>query len=174
MTHHHRHYDYLLSDDRRKFENPDNFLPQLLKGGEVIVDLGSGPGYYCKYLQKFASKLYCIDIDEEALKIAKDLVPSCITMKDLSGIQDNSVDVVVLANSFHDMDNKEKIVNEIRRVLKDKGRVIVVDWRKDSPIGPPFWIRMDKEDYLKYFNTFTLERDFDVGPYHFGIVLIKN
>ncbi|MCY0859694.1 MAG: class I SAM-dependent methyltransferase [Sulfolobaceae archaeon] len=172
--HRHHHYDMFLSDQRREFEDPEKFLPELLDHNQVIVDLGCGPGYYCQYLVKYASKLYCIDIDDEALKIVKEIVPESITMKDLRGIPDGSVDVILLANSFHDMDNKEDVVNEIRRVLKEGGKVIIIDWKKDAtPFGPPVFLRMDKEDYLKYFRGFDVVKEFDVGPYHFGLLLIK-
>lgn len=76
----HRHNEeemakILLSPERRKFEDPELFLPSLLRGGEVIAELGCGPGYYCRYLVKYASTLYCVDRSAKFVHMVSDLSP---------------------------------------------------------------------------------------------------
>jgi len=165
----------LLSEERRKFEDPEEFLPELLRGGEIIADVGCGPGYYAQTLVKFASKLYCVHVNprmlQELRKRVKD--PKVVTSESTSSIPDSSVDVVILANSFHDMD-REKARAEVERILKPKGKVIVVDWKKeDTPIGPPLLKRMSEEDYVRELKGFRLILKFPVGPYHYGLLFQK-
>jgi len=84
----------------------------------------------------------------------------------------SSVDVVFMANSFHDMNDKNAVYGEILRMLKPSGRVIVIDWKKEqSLLGPPLSIRMSEEDYLKQFKEFRLATRFQPSPSHYGMAL---
>ncbi|QKQ99136.1 class I SAM-dependent methyltransferase [Metallosphaera tengchongensis] len=174
----HSHFDRLLDERRKNFENPENFIPKLLRGDEIVVDMGCGPGYYCPELEKYSSKLYCVDFNKEALDIAKTRIkkPNTELLYEESSrtsIPPSSVDVVVLANSFHDMD-REAAYSEILRILKPSGKVIIVDWKKEeTPFGPPMSIRMSEKDYINLFKDFELKQTFDPGPYHYGLVLIR-
>nr|3I9F_A Chain A, Putative type 11 methyltransferase [Saccharolobus solfataricus]3I9F_B Chain B, Putative type 11 methyltransferase [Saccharolobus solfataricus] len=154
-------------------ERPEEYLPNIFEGKKgVIVDYGCGNGFYCKYLLEFATKLYCIDINVIALKEVKEKFDSVITLSDPKEIPDNSVDFILFANSFHDMDDKQHVISEVKRILKDDGRVIIIDWRKENTgIGPPLSIRMDEKDYMGWFSNFVVEKRFNPTPYHFGLVL---
>ncbi len=164
----HRHFNFI----REKANNPESYISSLFdRNDNIIVDYGCGTGFYCEYLKRFASKLYCVDIDINALEEVRKKVENVIILSDLSSIPDKSVDIVFLANSFHDMDKKEAI-NNIERIIKDNGKVIIIDWKKEKMnIGPPLSIRMSKEDYLKEFSNFKLDKEFDSELYHYGLVL---
>ncbi|TRM72978.1 class I SAM-dependent methyltransferase, partial [Sulfolobus sp. A20-N-F8] len=83
-----------------------------------------------------------------------------------------SVDYILFANSFHDMENKEEIINEVNRILKDDGRVIIIDWKKENTnFGPPVSIRMSEKEYLYWFKGFKIVKRFNPTPYHYGLVL---
>ncbi len=157
---------------REKMVNPDRYINNLFdRNDNVILDYGCGVGFYCRYLRRFASKLYCIDIDEEALEEVKKNISGAITLTDVSTIPDHSVDVVFFANSFHDM-NREEVVKSVERIIKESGRIIVIDWNKEkTEFGPPLSIRMSKEDYIKAFPDFKLEKEFESEPNHYGLVL---
>ncbi|MEM3204603.1 MAG: class I SAM-dependent methyltransferase [Saccharolobus sp.] len=168
----HHHY-YPPEDFRRKLERPEEFLPRLLSKG-VIVDYGCGNGFYCKYLVNYATKLYCIDVNVIALEEVKKKVSNAITLTSPKQIEDKSVDIILFANSFHDMDDKEYVVKEVNRILKDDGRVIIIDWKKeDTGFGPPLSIRMDEKNFLEWFKDFYVVERFNPTKYHFGLVLKK-
>ncbi|BCU71021.1 class I SAM-dependent methyltransferase [Stygiolobus caldivivus] len=158
-------------------ENPEEFLPRYISPNDIVADLGCGPGYYCKILCKLAKKVYCIDKDCIALSLAKESAPSATFLcesAEQTSLESDNVDIVILANSFHDMDKKEDVVKEIERVLKAGGRVIIVDWKKEqTPMGPPVWKRMTEEEYLQFFKGFTLLEKFTPSPYQYGMVLKK-
>ncbi len=157
---------------REETAKPDTYMVKIFdRKNNVIVDYGCGAGFYCKYLQNFASKLYCVDIDTEALEELKKNINDATILTDVSSIPDHSVDVVFFANSFHDMD-KEETVKNVERILKDNGEVIIIDWKKEQTMfGPPLSIRMNEEDYLNAFANFRLERKFDSELHHYGLVL---
>lgn len=48
---------------------------------------------------------------------------------------DATFDVVTCANSFHHYPNQQAVVNEMARVLKPDGRVILVDGFRDNAVG---------------------------------------
>jgi ubiquinone/menaquinone biosynthesis C-methylase UbiE len=163
---------------RRIRDKPEKYLPRILKGGEVIVDLGCGKGFYCMHLHKYASRLYCIDIDKKAVKKADKLLKNgnnvfpIVSDAAKTPMPSSSVDVVFMANSFHDMNDKNAVYGEILRMLKPSGRVIVIDWKKEqSLLGPPLSIRMSEEDYLKQFKEFRLATRFQPSPSHYGMAL---
>ncbi|AOL16682.1 methyltransferase type 11 [Sulfolobus sp. A20] len=168
----HGHF-YPPEEFRRKYERPEEFLPSVITNkGVVIVDYGCGNGFYCKYLVQYASKLYCIDVNVIALEEVKRKISNAITLTDSKTIENKSVDYILFANSFHDMENKEEIINEVNRILKDDGRVIIIDWKKENTnFGPPVSIRMSEKEYLYWFKGFKIVKRFNPTPYHYGLVL---
>ncbi|AWS00211.1 class I SAM-dependent methyltransferase [Metallosphaera hakonensis] len=168
------HFRRLLDPERKKFEDPEKFIPSLLKGDEVVADMGCGPGYYCPVLEEHSRMLYCVDLSEKAIEMTRSRVKRDSTTllnesSDHTSIPSSSIDVVIFSNSFHDM-NPSTVYKEVLRILKPSGKVIIVDWKKDAPIGPPVDVRMSKEDYIRVFKDFDLESEFTPGPYHFGLV----
>ena len=94
-----------------------------------------------------------------------------------TAIPEKSLDVIFIINSLFHMKNKTNVLNEANRLLKNKSRLIIVDWTENNlTIGP-------KGDQLVNFsliktwaqnNNFTVQEEFPVGKYHLGIVLYKN
>ena len=159
-------------------DKPEKYLPRILKGDEIIVDLGCGKGFYCLHLHKYALRLYCVDINKKAVKKAEKLLKDrdnvffIVSDAAKMPILSSSVDAVFAANSFHDMDDKNAVYREILRILRPDGRVIVVDWKKEQGLlGPPLSIRMSEEDYVKQFKDFRLATRFQPSPSHYGLVL---
>lgn len=146
---------------------------------EVIVDIGCGTGFYSKYLLEHANRVYCIDVDEESLLEASESIKSerliCVNASGSNtNLPSNSVDIVFMANSFHDMEDKGAVVNEVERILVDGGKLIILDWKKDSTFGPPRSLKLSEADYIKYFNRFAIEKSFDVEPQHYCLIFSKS
>ena len=173
----------LLSEDRERTENA-TFLKGILGPKKLaIADLGCGSGFYAAKLKPFASTLYCIDSSKAMLSVARRVVHGKAVrfLEEESSrlsLPDSSMDVVFMANSFHDMD-RDKTSAEVSRILKPKGRIVVVDWKKNTEHGgeghrgPPVSLRMSETDYLRWFPKFKITRRFKVGKNHFGIVLMR-
>ena len=164
-------------DEKHRIDRPEEFLPKLLPGKDlVIADIGCGRGYYAQYLIGYSSLLYCVDIDKEELTAAesrfKGYGKRVRFLVSTSAIPAGSVDVILYANSFHDIGDKDGASEEADRILKPRGRIIVVDWKKDTvPFGPPRSIRMDEADYLGFFSGFKTMKRFEPDQRHFGLVL---
>ena len=97
-----------------------------------ILDVGCGTG---NVLIKLSSNeelsLYGLDISENMIGIAKKNLGNKAELKvgdsEYMPWEDNSFDVIVCNASFHHYPNPEKVLLEMRRVLKSKGTLIIGD-----------------------------------------------
>jgi len=175
--HMHGHGFHRMNNSLREaMDKPETYLQPIMEGAKVVAELGCGAGFYCKYLQKLAKQLYCVDASAEAIEEAKKAVNGSnviFLVEDAAhtSIPSKSVDAILLANSFHDM-QKDEVYNEIKRILNDSGKVVIIDWeKKETPFGPPLSIRLSKEDYISIFKDFKLEKEFQPSSNHYGLVL---
>ncbi len=128
--------DFKLMSLTYKFR--DLFLPRMnilkevgIKPGFHVLDYGCGPGSYIISLAELVSKsgiIYALDIhplaiekvqniaSKKQLRIVKTIHSDCKT-----GLPDKSIDVVLLYDTFHDLSEPDKILEELHRVLKTNG-----------------------------------------------------
>ncbi|WP_291764507.1 class I SAM-dependent methyltransferase [Caldivirga sp. UBA161] len=150
--HHYMHHGY-ISDEVAKL-----IVSNIPQNG-VAADLGCGSGRFCPILLSKAGRVYCVDVDGYAIRMAKDYVKderAIFLNEDASStsIPSGTVDLVIMVNSFHDMEDKAKVASEIGRILKPGGLAIVIESKPGLTIpGPPPWIRMKPEEVLRYFNS---------------------
>jgi ubiquinone/menaquinone biosynthesis C-methylase UbiE len=131
-----RHFPLFANDNvfRRLFSSPSAFCSYVTKG-QVVADLGCGPGYYTLGLAECVGpegKVYAVDSDEKAIravekKAAKrgynNIEAHASSASDLSFIKDRSVDFILangllcsMAPQYH-----EPAVSEMKRILKPSG-----------------------------------------------------
>jgi ubiquinone/menaquinone biosynthesis C-methylase UbiE len=168
-----------------EFLNPLKILSQLnLKENFVAADFGSGSGGWAIPLAKTLKqgKVYAIDVLQEPLSALKsraklENILNIETVRSdverTSKLLSNSCDLVLMTNLFFEADDKRAIMEEGKRVLKEGGKLLVVDWKKDSKIGPenkvlPGEIKKIAEDL-----DFKLEKEFDATVYHWSLIFIK-
>lgn len=128
-----------------------------LQTGDVFLDLGCGAGDYSIQASKIVGNsgmVYALDLWQEMLDgLAEDAVSMGLNnlqtkRADLNNrlpIETQSADICFLATVLHVMDlNKAGSVlfNEIDRVLKPKGRLAIIECKKEErPFGPPMHMR---------------------------------
>ena len=94
-----------------------------------------------------------------------------------TAIAADSIDVVFLVNSLAHVDNRHAVLEEARRVLKNKGRVVVVDWNKTGlSFGPSDDRFVDFEDIKRWsrMHGFSVQEEFVAGKYHHGLILYQH
>lgn len=155
-----------------------------------VADFGAGVGYYAMLLaQKVgkSGKVYAIDINKDFLsKIANDaakqnfdnieIISGDVEKQGGSTLADSSVDVVLIANTLFMMDDKLGAAKEALRILKPKGRCLVVEWADSfAGIGPHRSHIITNVAAMKIFQDagFTLGYDVEAGDHHYGLVFRK-
>jgi len=98
----------------------------ILQNG-VVVDLGAG---YCDFINNIkASKKYAVDISPELPNYAdKNVIQINRSEWDFYEIPDETVDVVHASNFLEHFDDNdlEKIILEVKRILKEGGKLILM------------------------------------------------
>jgi len=95
-----------------------------------------------------------------------------------TGLSDNTVDVVLLFNILHH-EKPVQLLSEALRILKPGGKCAVIHWNYDSstPRGPDMAIRPRPEQCIAWGIeaglTFQPHDQFDLKPYHYGILFRK-
>ena len=170
-----------------EFVNPIQILDQLgLKDNITAADFGSGSGGWTVPLaaRLEQGRVYAVDLQEEPLsalmgraklqgisnikKIIADVE------KEILEIRDSCCDLVLMTDLLFQIDNKNDVFREANRVLKTGGKVLVVDWNLNSPLGPREGkISQGEVKKLAQDSGFRLEKEFKAGDYHYGLVFTK-
>lgn len=169
------------------FIDPNQILSQLdLKKEMVAVDFGSGSGGWAIPLaQKLEQgRVFAVDVQEEPLsaleskaklqglsnirKIVADVE------KEMPGIATSSCDLVLMTNLLFQVEDKDRVFGEAKRILKVKGRILVVEWKEGAVLGPQEG-KVSKEEAKDVAQDlgFRLEKEFEAGEYHYGLIFIK-
>ena len=57
------------------------------------------------------------------------------------------VDFLISVNTLHEFENKDHMINEMRRVLKPDGKALICDFEKrDTGFGPPVLNRLSRNE----------------------------
>jgi|LauGreDrversion4_2_1035121.scaffolds.fasta_scaffold00877_11 ubiquinone/menaquinone biosynthesis C-methylase UbiE len=105
-------------------------LAMTLVHGERVLDIASGEGYGTYLLSENAISVIGVDISEAVISHASHKYQSSnLSFKtgSISNIplDDNSVDVVVSFETIEHHDEHDKMMKEIKRVLKPEGKLVI-------------------------------------------------
>jgi len=152
------------------------------------ADFGCGSGSWVLPLAHILEEgsVFAVDVQQEPLsalsgKAKHKGLYNIITItadleKKIPGINDNSLDLVVMANILFQIENKAALFSEADRVLKKGGKLLVVGWKTEVSLGPKNGkiSKMDVQAIAKK-TGFILEKDLEqeTGIYHYGLVFAK-
>lgn len=97
---------------------------------KVVLDIASGEGYGSNLMSQNALKVYGVDIDVDTVNKAK-IKYSRNNLEYIYGsatkipLENNSIDVVVSFETIEHHDKHEEMMQEIKRVLKHNGLLII-------------------------------------------------
>jgi len=125
----------------------DEIIPKMyLTPVQTLVDLGCGSGYFSLPIAKKVRRVISIDLEPKMIEVLGqrvrlgsipnvELIRAEITQIPLV---DDSVDRVLAAFVFHEVNRPARLMFESCRVLKPGGMMTIIDFqKKETPIGPP-------------------------------------
>jgi len=173
------------------FMNPDEIVKKLdIKSGMTVADFGCGAGYFTIPIAKLvrnSGKVYAVDVLSSALETITskarlyglmniESVRANIEVVGGSKLKDKSVDLVMLANILFQCTDHNSVLTEAKRILKDAGRIVIIDWvPKKIPLGSKFEHCLS-EDYTKKLaikNSLKFICNIDISDHHYCMIFKK-
>ncbi len=140
---------------RDAWQRPAEVLDALhLETTARVADLGAGTGYFSARIAKRIpeGKLFAVDIEPDMLRYLEErahrehlhvLVP-ILASAETPNLPE-PVDVVLVVDTYHHIDNRITYFANLRGSLAANGRLAIVDFKADAPKGPPLEHRISPE-----------------------------
>ena len=173
----------LLKDSKAYYENNDyyeifsiaedgenkvgSYLEEICKD-KIVLDAGCGTGKFLNILEEKSKKYIGIDLSDKQLEKAKaksNKDTSEFICSNLSNInlESNKVDLIVCSwvlGTIIDLDERTKCINELKRLLKSKGTIILIENDENSEFEE---IRnRTKDSRTRDYNNWILSNDFTI------------
>lgn len=136
--------DWLERQGREQEESIDLALKNLpITSQSVVADIGAGSGYYTFRIAPKVpeGKVYAVEIQDEAVQYLQNrskelgfsnVIP--VKGKEASpNLPDNSIDLAILVDVYHELEYPQEMLAEIRKSLKPDGKILLIEYRGEDP-----------------------------------------
>ena len=173
------------------WHDPDGVLWKLgIRPGQSALDLCCGDGHFTLPLCHMVGtrgRVTGLDMDAELLSAAKARIAGldCTWIEGdacrVDELVSDPLDVVLMANTFHGVPDKQELARAVARILRPGGLFIIVNWHAvprekttvlGQPRGPATDMRMAPEEVSSLVTPagFLLDQVIELPPYHYGAV----
>jgi cyclopropane fatty-acyl-phospholipid synthase-like methyltransferase len=127
-----------------------------LKPGQIVADIGAGTGYFSVRLARSeaAPKVYAVDIEPGMVtylrdRAAKEGLKNIIAVQatEDSASLPEPVDAILIVDTYHHIGNREVYFRKLAKSLKPGGQLAIIDFKPESPEGPPKEFRFPPEKF---------------------------
>ena len=143
---------------RDAWQMPSRVIETLaLSPTSSVADIGAGTGYFSVRLAKAipGGTVYAVDVEPSMLdhirqRALGDGLRNVVTLQ-ASGTSPNltrPVDLMLVVDTYHHLPNRAAYFRELQKSLAPGGRVAIIDFRKDSPDGPPPEFRFEADQIV--------------------------
>jgi cyclopropane fatty-acyl-phospholipid synthase-like methyltransferase len=163
------------SAERDAWQKPGAVMARLGDlAGKRVMDIGSGTGYFSFRLAAAGAHVICGDVDERFLDhirermVREQVDPATMEPRHLAfdspGLAPAEVDLVILVDTYHHMENREAYFAAVRAGLAAGGRLVVIDFfKRDDPVGPPARMKVAEDEVVGElaragFSRFSIDR----------------
>ncbi len=174
----------LENPDRPLSEDPQGLWKRAgLASGMTVVDIGAGSGFYTFPASDRVGptgRVYAVDVSSELVEMIRERakarhrsnIEAIGSLPNRVPLPDGLADRVLLANVLHGV--PPETVAEAVRLLRPEGRLVNVDWKKEStPGGPPVEHRLAATEARRILERYDLRTvaTWELGPYHYALML---
>ena len=157
--HHHRFTDAAqwakVFDDpqRDRWQRPDEVVAALRLAPDArVADIGAGTGYFTVRIARATPRghVYAVDIEPDMARYVSERaqrenltnVTSVLAAPDDPKLPE-AVDRVLVVDTYHHIEGREAYFRRLKSRLKPGAEVAIIDFTKESPIGPPAGMRLE-------------------------------
>lgn len=173
------------------FLNPAKALRAAhLDAGMHVADFGAGAGFFTRSAAREVGErgvVWAVDAHRDLLPRIKNLAAAEglhnveVIRGDLEEEQGSSLpaeqfDFVIAANVLFALEHKERLPEEVKRVLRPGGRALLIDWADSfGGLGPhPDHVVVEQEARALFERAgFSVLENVPAGEYHWGFVVRK-
>jgi SAM-dependent methyltransferase len=137
---------------RDRWQKPHEVIQALrLAPDAAVADIGAGTGYFSVRLAHMTprGRIFAVDIEPDmvrylAERAKREKLPNIepVLAKPGDPLLPAKVDRVLMVDTYHHIDEREKYFRKLLDYLKPAGEVAIVDFTRDSPVGPPVSARI--------------------------------
>jgi SAM-dependent methyltransferase len=173
------------SPERDAWQKPEEVLDALhLKRTSSVADIGAGTGYFSVRIAKRIpeGKIFAADVEPDMVRYLGEraqrehltnLVPVQASA-DAANLSE-PVDVVLVVDTYHHIGNRTQYFAKLKSSLRPTGRLAIVDFKEDSPNGPPAQYRISPERVTEELNAagYSLTETLQFLPRQYYLVFRK-
>lgn len=152
-----RHFD---DPSRDAWQRPAQVVKLMqLQPGQVVADIGAGTGYFLPHLAQAVGpkgRVVALDVEPNMVEFMRRRVQASgwsqvsagTVLPDDPKLQPASVDRILIVNTWHHIGQRPVYAAKLAQALKRGGSVWIVDFTRESDIGPPADHRLSAEEVL--------------------------
>ena len=178
----------LEGPDREAWQRPDLIMDALgIADGSVVADLGAGGGWFTVRLAKRVGPnglVYAEDIQPQMIeaihrRVAREglgNVTPVLGSADHPALPTGSLDAALMVDTFHEVEDRQLLLTNVRAALKPGGRLGIVEYRTDGGgPGPAPEERMPSQQVVRAAEAagFRLLRQEQFLPYQYLLVFTR-
>jgi SAM-dependent methyltransferase len=141
-------WSHVFDDPKRDaWQKPHEVIEALALAPDArVADLGAGTGYFAARLGNMlpGGRVYAVDIEPDMVRHldARAKREGLRNVTAVKGEPDDprlpeKVDLILLVDVYHHIGARTEYFRRLRESLRPGGRIAIVDFRLDSPVGPP-------------------------------------
>lgn len=183
-----RSYMAALDDPRRDgWQKPHEVVTALgVKDGDRVADIGAGTGYFALRFAHHvgtSGRVYAVDISEHMVAEVKSRagkaglrnVVAVHAAPNDPRLPAGGVDTIFICDTWHHIEARTSYARLLQQALSPDGRLVIVDFKKDSPVGPPREMKLTREEVVKEIEAagYTLATEHTFLPHQYFLVFTR-
>lgn len=173
------------------FSDPEKIISDLnITEGSTVADLGAGSGFYALAAARAVGAgghVYAVDVQQDMLVRIKananqeklhniEIVHGNLEMKGGTRLKDSCSDIAIVSNVLFQLEDRQIFLEELKRILKSGGRVLLVDWMEGVggvDAHPNKLVTQPQAKELFESSGFEYVTAVNAGSHHYGLIFRK-
>jgi cyclopropane fatty-acyl-phospholipid synthase-like methyltransferase len=172
--------------ERDAWQKPEEIVGALhLAPASSVADVGAGTGYFAMRIAKRipGGKVFAADVEPGMVRYLGDrakrenlanvvpvqAAPDAVNLPE-------PVDLILIVDTYHHIGNRAAYFAKLKSSLRPGGRLAIVDFKADSPVGPPVQHRIAPEKVAEELGAsgYSLAETHDFLPRQYFLVFRAN